>query len=78
MRKLKIGLVCMRADNFDGGLQKNFKAATDTLKSYSDELDYDFFSYPELILTPASASSACNMISEQKPDFLMIQFTAFP
>ena len=76
--KLKIGLVCLRADNFDGGMKKNFEEAKSTLRAYSEQLDYDFFCYPELILTPDDVSAACSMIKTQNPDFLMIQFTSFP
>ena len=78
MRKLKIGLVCLRADNFDGGMHNNFNDAISALLTYSVECSYDFFYYPELILTPGDALSACTMIEEQRPDFLMIQFTSFP
>ena len=78
MEKLKVFLVCMRADNFDGGLQKNFAEAVSALKTRAGELDYSFSHYPELVLTPDDAQKACRMIRETAPDFLMVQMTAFP
>jgi len=78
MSKLKIGLVCLRVDNFDGGIQKNFEKAVGALKAYSDKLGYDFFWYPEPALTPDDVSAACNMIKQQQPDLLMMNFTTFP
>jgi len=78
VRKLKIGLVCLRADNFDGGLTINFEASINKLKEYANTLEFDFFYYPELVLNPDDASAACGMIKTQEPDFLMIQLTAFP
>lgn len=77
MEKLKIGLACLRVDNFDGGMQENFKEATTALKTYSDEFGYDFFWHPDLILTSDDVSAACAMIEEHRLDFLMIQITAF-
>ena len=78
MKKLKIGLVCLRADNFDGGLEKNFHASVEALSVMAKELDYDFVHYPELVLTEEDARTAAAMLMEQKLDFLMMQLTAFP
>ena len=78
MAKLVIGLVCMRADNFDGGTARNFSESVQKMEALAGEYDYDFFYYPEPVLTPEDAAAAAAMVKERGADFLMIQITSFP
>ena len=78
MEKLKIGLVCLRAENFDGGMINNFETSVKAFKGFAAQYGFDFFHYPKLILTPGDTLEACEMIREKQPDFLMMQLTSFP
>jgi len=77
MSKLKIGLVGSMQINFPGDKKKHFNRSITELVGLSKELGFDFYYYPELVISKHDAEKAKKAIEAQCVDFLLIQNTSF-
>lgn len=77
MYKLKIGLVGAMQINFPGDKNTQFNRSVKELTRLSKEFGFDFFYYPELVITRQDAEKAKKAIEMENVEFLMIQNTSF-
>ena len=77
MDKLKIGFVGSMQHNFTGDKRAQFVKGIEGLTKLSDELGFDFYYYPELVVTSADARQAARALEDKKADLVVLQFSSF-
>lgn len=77
MIKLKIGFVGSMQHNFTGDKAAQFKMGIECLAGLSGELGYEFYHYPEMIVTADDARQAAQALSAEKVDLAVLQFSSF-
>lgn len=76
-RKLKVGMVSVMQNNFVGDKEAQFAKGQAGMRALSKTLDFDFYCYPEMIVTPDEAKKAAAAIHEAQADFLVVQSASF-
>ncbi|MHB8276728.1 MAG: hypothetical protein ACYDIA_03615 [Candidatus Humimicrobiaceae bacterium] len=66
MSKLKVGLVGVMQLCFTGDKQAQLDKGITGLKELSEKLNFDFFYYPELLVTAGDAQKARKAIETEK------------
>lgn len=77
MKNLKVGLVGVYQTNFTGDKNAEFEKGRRGLKELSEKLSFDFYCYPEMVLTPSDAQKARQALEDEKIEFVMIQTCSF-
>lgn len=77
MCKLKIGLVGAMQYNFLGCKEQLFDNSVKELKCLSEKLGFDFYYYPDFVITGDDARKAKKAVEAEGVDFLLIQNTTF-
>lgn len=77
MNKLKVGLVGAMQINFPGDKWAQYNRAINELAALSNEMGFDFYYYPELIITREEAEKARKVLEAEGVEFLLIQNTSF-
>lgn len=63
--------------NFTGDKKAQFEMGIAYLKKLSSELGYDFYFYPEMIVTADDARKAAHTLESEKIDLVVLQFSSF-
>lgn len=77
INKLKVGLVGVTQANFQGNKEKIFTDSVHFLKDYSGKLGFDFYHYPEFVVTGEDADQVKKAVESERVDFLLVQSTTF-
>lgn len=75
--RLKVGMVSVMQHNFTGDKKAQFDKGRAGMGLLSEKLNYDFYCYPEMIVTADEAKKAATAILAEGVNFLVVQSASF-